>query len=547
MTAQPQKEAIVPVVHDPVFINTTWGAVSIYGHELVSKKDLVIIGHCLALPDFAVDAGDHGVRMIMFRDDNRPYRMQKVDKKSKKSEMVRVPLMASCVPDAQAIIINLEQTFITAVEESEREGENASLKACFHRNMIMNYLHEIHHMERLHKIGMAELDDATRNELEDDAQTWSLQQLFVLAKTVDIEPAHHAESSYLSAALMALLLEEKDEWSKRQRHMLENNIMYELLPEKDKHEGLTLMSFKGICHLMSGDDVDSPEWKKETISLAPLSSAELPQELGKPHDVQPGPQAQYVANSMDDAEYLEIPPGTEGIVRDPDWVMYGRDDYENSYEPPEHVSFTGPAVSPTMTPVAPAPLNTSFPVAGQPAPPQYHQTTPSVVVYPRTGLTPMQTRDVVFSVFNKLYSHIFTHCGRLLNSDVGFQNPEAVYTMPVNLTEQEKAVVVKCDCLDVNGRWCANTPTVNGIRGYINKNTKLPAYKIYINNDGYEAVRLLLPQNPAKRAGADYSKPALAARNGSCIMYIMEGLDKADFNDKGKFYFKCIDNVWQAC
>lgn len=523
---QPQAKAPV-IVHDPVFINTTWGAVSVYGHEIVSKKDLLILGHCLGLPDFSAENGDHGVRMVMFRDDNRPYEI-KSEKKDGKQVNVKVPLMASCVPDAQAIIVNLEHTFLMSFEEAAKENEHSSVRACFHRNLILNYLHEIHHMERLHKVGMAELSAAEKDEMEKDAQEWALAQLFELAKTRDIEPAHHAESSYLSNALMALLLEEKDDWSKNQRHMLENNIMYSFPAEAGKHEGLTLMSFKGICTLMAGADPNDPEWKQPTIQNATTSSAELTENITKvmaPHEpavsTLNGAFSEPIS-AMEDAEIMDM--------IDPNMIAYENNYYSTTIVPWGEEDDT--------------PASTMMPQGGQPvmAPvTQVTQPTP-VMVYPRTGLTPEQTRDVVFGVFGKIYNHIFTHCGQLLNSDIGFQTPEAVSALPIELTPLEKSIVVKCDCLDVNGRWCPNMPTVGGLRGFVMKNSKLPAYKLYINSDGYEAVRLLLPQNPAKN-----SKPAQQAKIGSRIMYVIDGVDKGDYNEGSKFFFKCIDYVWQAC
>jgi hypothetical protein len=508
------------------------------------------------MPEFSIENGDHGVRMVMFRDDNRPFEMRKKkDEKDKKTVMVKAPLMASCVPDAQAIVINLEHTFLTSAEGASAENEWSSIRACFHRNLILNYLHEIHHMERLHKVGMAELSAEETKELEDQAQEWSLTSLYELAKTVDIEAAHHAESSYLSSALMALLAEEKDEWSKRQRHMLENNIMYDFPAEKDKHEGLTLMSFKGVCLLMSGDDHNSPEWKKDTVKSIPVSSSEVKENIEKVM-AQHEPVVSTIAGAFSeqavgDAEAMDIP--------DPNMMDYGEDDDNYVlWQPSAPMATSAPAstLAQTMTtfPVAggmpaynaPNPAMSAFPVAGQPVMAPIATPAP-VAVYPPTGLTVEQTRDVVFGVFNKIYNNIFMHCGRLLNSDVGFQNPEAVYTHPIELTEIEKAVVVRCDCLDVNGRWCPIMPTTLGLRGYINKNTRLPAYKLYIINNGYEFIRMLLPQNPAKRSGDGYSKPATQARAGSCIMYVMDGKDKDNYNDKSKFFFKCIDHVWEAC
>ncbi len=46
-TAVQAEAPVVIVASDPVFINTAWGAVAVFGHEFVSKKDLIILGLCL--------------------------------------------------------------------------------------------------------------------------------------------------------------------------------------------------------------------------------------------------------------------------------------------------------------------------------------------------------------------------------------------------------------------------------------------------------------------------------------------------------------------
>lgn len=530
--------ASAPVIaHDPVFINTVHGAVAVYGHEMIAKKDLIILASCLTLEEFGIDEGDHGVRVVVFRDDNRP-----VDENG--------PLMAACVPDAGAIVMNLLQIFTTAVEEAMDDPETA-IRACYHRNLVLNYLHEIHHMEMLHKTGMP-TDDERKKELESMAEEWALGKMFEMAKTIDIEPAHHAESSFLSSNLMPLLVENDDAWATDQRHMLENNIMYHLA-EKDSTPELTFMSFKGVCHLMSGDDPDDKAWTDDTITGAVEQSelsniikgidvdAQAPVDL----PVTTGTPSPFVDDTpAADAEAVQIPDPGVVTVSDPNLMGFGD---EQDYDEPADAMQPAPTAA---APIVAAPSNAAFPVANAPAAapvapvaPVAHvatQTTPVQAALPQTGYTPEQTRDIVFSVMNKIYSHIFTNCGRLLNSDMAFSNHDAVMTMPLTLTAEEQAVVYKCDCLDDNGRWCPGMMTSSGLRGYLSKG-KLPFYKLYINNGGFEAIRLMMPQNPAKKGqDGQYSKPALQARGGSCIMYVKDV--QAD-----KFAFKCIDGAWQAC
>ena len=155
-------------------------------------------------------------------------------------------------------------------------------------------------------------------------------------------------------------------------------------------------------------------------------------------------------------------------------------------------------------------------------------------------------------MYYKIYNHIFGQCQWQLQSDIGFLRPEAVAEIPIQLDGEEMQVVVKSDCLDPQGRFCPQMPTSNGqLRGYIASKTKLPMFKIYINDGGQELCRLIMPQNPAKRQGvgpqAPYKKTALQARGGSAIMYIMEGNDALAQQTGKKYHCKIVDGQLQAC
>ncbi len=82
-------------------------------------------------------------------------------------------------------------------------------------------------------------------------------------------------------------------------------------------------------------------------------------------------------------------------------------------------------------------------------------------------------------------------------------------------------------CQDVQARLCDKMPTSGGfLHGKLTSKIKLPVYKLYINMNGYELCRMLMPQNTAKDNGqGGLSKQALAARAGNHIMYIKEGND----------------------
>ena len=486
---------------DPVLINTESGMVAVFGHELVSKKELLCMERCFSLPELSLENGGHNVKVIVLRNDNFP--------RNKKGE----PVMASCCPDSGAVIVNLLQTFSKCVEVMLDYEPETSILAIWHRNMLLNYLHEIHHLEMLG--GGLILSAAEAEEAEELAEEWSTQKMYELAKSVDVEPSHHAESQFLANQVMELLLENTERWASDQRHMLENHMMYHL-PETDDHGGLSL-NFKGYLHLMSGDELDDPTWgfsggEEEKViqpTAAPVSEP-LPTDIF----------ASMGAETMDVEEPYDPNMADHGFNEDEE-IGFGGGDYIKQV----NVEFDGGSTQPESSPV----------VEG-----------PAVKTHPETGLTPEQTGVIARGVYFKCYTHIFSQCQRVLHSDVGFNDPEAVCVTPIQLTEQEKTVVVKMDCLSENGRWCPGMATANGLRGSIMKNTKLPTYMLYINNNGVEEARMLLPQNPSlRKSDGQYKDTALQARGGTSIMYIMEADDAViAANPSKKFKMKIIDKVF---
>lgn len=122
----------------------------------------------------------------------------------------------------------------------------------------------------------------------------------------------------------------------------------------------------------------------------------------------------------------------------------------------------------------------------------------------------------------KMYNHIFTQCGQLKESDVGFSKPEAVCLTAIPLTDEEKTIFVSMNHLDINGRWCTDVPTTNGLFGKVMKNTKLPSYETFLNVNGITHKRLFIPQNPAKRNSAgQLTQRASEARAGNAIAYVI--------------------------
>ena len=570
---QAQTELVKPKSDDPVFILTDWAAVAVYGPDSVSKAELLLLSHCLKVPEFGLGKGedDHNVRMVIFRTDGKP-----TDEKG-------TQLFAGCCPEANAIMINLQHTFVKSVEDSI-EDDAVSAFASYYRNMGMNFLHEIQHLN--YKLS-GKANGSKPEEEEMEAEKWAEEKLRWIAKNHNIEPGHYSESSWFCSQMMAMIVDMADdeEWAQRQRWMMENHIMAHYAKEGEKEE-LTLNTFKSYIQALSEDHSDD-SWKNPTLphetgKESPLDMAlrgmkEATQPIMEPTVVggleSVAAQVAVLANESVQTGVSTTAPNVGGNVIQDDgfgeepWEDDGFLGSEDGFEGQvmDSGAFSGVAGVATMLAgnagqvnsgaraVAPVPAQTQTP----PAPVQMfgghtpvnvqtgveadqHQAV--VQSLPPTGFDPATTSAICRGVYEKIYAHIFTNCRQVFNSDIGFEYPEAVCNTPIQLTPQEIMVVVGGDCMDEMARFTENRSTVDGLlRGKIMKNTKLPGYVLYINDNGFLKKRLVLPQNPGKRGkDGNYSKTALQAKGGTKILYIMD--DLADGQDKIKT--KIVDNRW---
>ena len=114
---------------------------------------------------------------------------------------------------------------------------------------------------------------------------------------------------------------------------------------------------------------------------------------------------------------------------------------------------------------------------------------------------------------------------------------------PIALAEEETKVIVFFAFLDANNRWTPkiDTKITKCVRGFVTKTTSLPMYKIFINVNGEEHVRIMVPQNPAKRnASGELTRTAAMARQGTRIMHIMDGAD-TPAGTKSNYIYKIVD------
>lgn len=480
-------------------LTTKGGPVAVFGSDLVSDKDITILNLILD------SIKDHGVRNVIFRCDGLPI----LD-----GELIK----AVCVPDSGSIVFNLQRMLEVSAKDPEEE---TSIFGKFHFNLVMDMLHEAHHMQYIGTNGLviSNLSEEEKMELEDAAEAFAAKTLQEMVLVHNLEPAHYTSGVFLRKNLMEEIQANTNDNDviTRQRWMIENNTFVHV-PADDKFKEQNVMSFKKLVGLQFKADMNSPEWKTQPPpaeeSVLDVQQSMVDYATG---DSEHTGEVEYAS-----AEALDETPYTEPFIMNGQVVG--------------QTTVTAPPQS------AAAATNNTFPVANA-------GTTGTAATADQSGHinTPYQNNNIskevfqqtIFGVFNKIYNHIFTNCGRLLNSDLAFQNPEAVATMTITLTDIEKSVVVKMDCLSENGRWCPKMDTNEGLRGFVMKNAKIPAYKLYVNFNGQEYIRLVLPQNTAPKDGS-YSRTALMARAGNCIMYVKD-------DQSGKFTYKCVDGNWQKC
>jgi hypothetical protein len=528
------------VVNDPAFIDTPFGPVVVFGHHLVSKKDLVILGHCLNVPDAEFIRSGSTIKSVIFRDDNRP------------KDYKGIPVLGNVSFDHNSIAINLVKIVGDAIEEAIN-NENVAVVASYHRNVILTILHEIHHLSSVDSFPN---DPVAAQEEEDAAESWAQARLFDLVKMVDMEPAHHSESPALCMPLMEILEDKGDNWAVRQKNMLDNHMFFHV-PEnvaKGKSE-VAIFSFKEYMKFQA-PDFHNEVWNNDTIKatiietppaqVAPSTTAFV-SEIPANHAV----YSDMNASLQEDMEIAEL-----DLDYDDDFPMDGFPAQAQPDKPlfqqtvnqafaPQFQQQTAPQFQPQSQPqyqtAAPQPQFQQQAAPQSQAPVQRK-------IYQDSGFTDEQTGEIVKGVYYKIYNHIFGSCGPKTDSDIPFENPELVYRQGIPLTADEQKVIMKMDCFDVEGRLCDGTllsESKGMLHGKTTSNIKLPAYKIYINMNGFELCRYIFPQNTAKpNKNGGLTKPALEARAGKAILYIKEGND-AVIEATGKTWlWKIVNGEW---
>lgn len=172
------------------------------------------------------------------------------------------------------------------------------------------------------------------------------------------------------------------------------------------------------------------------------------------------------------------------------------------------------------------------------------ETVPATTYSPN-NLSQDTIKTFLQAVYMRLYTVMFTKCGRVKDSDQGFTNPGAIleHVDIKDLIElhQAKNLIMSYDTLNKNGSY-AREECQGSIRGTVFRKSNpygLPAFALFLNIGGQRVERRLVAQNPAKlNASGQLSTTALEARQGHAIAWIMgDGLST---------FIRIRDNVYNA-
>lgn len=484
-------------------------------------------------------------------------------------------ILANSAEDSGAVTVNLMHCFCQSYDKvtEDSEMECIAINALFWHNVYVSYIHEALHL-------------ADPELSEEDVSAAAKSMVFEIVRDYALEPA---SCEFLRGQMAELVAGAKEgDFFDTQKKMFDGGVFYWFKGTAEILE-LKLTTFRSYMHWASGHVDDDIRWTAlPKLMVTDITTTVTPKTEPAPIMAQMGARmaAQEfmivdVVNPQPEVAPIFIPPNNtvvddQSVYTDnyADFTDDGGDYFGDSEMMTGEGQFTGGgfedddysepiggmmafAQANMPAPMAqPATPSTAFPAFIQPQAVVTNMVTEQhsavKVSLPKTGLTPEQTSEIARGVYSKCFSFVFGACGQLTNSDQAFSNPDGVSVEPIPLTDIEKQVVVAMNCF-IDGRW-VKIPTTNGLIGFVGKVKNLPTYKLFINVDGVEICRLVLPQNPAKKDGnGQYTKTAIMTRGGAKIVYILEGDDNAKAAGAKNYICKAVVapgtqlTEWIAC
>jgi len=523
------------------------GSLVVLGSHLVSQRMLEIVDL------LANKITPNGVASINFRNDNTP---------TVNGETVFAKFFA----DSLSIMINIPK-HLNEVYDSIEAGTTASIKCLFWESMLISLAHEFFHakswLQAPEELKNTILGDEKH---EKEAVAFSRRILEELIKSGEnlepsmLEPIVVEENN----AIINLLSSDTDDsakddvWLKKQARMIEEGTMFE---DEDGNAYFTFASFMRSV----SDNIDDPAWNTErkeaaattAVVVTPTENTTEPEEkktisedLLKPQTSTQ--QYQVETDIPDQSQYQveELPPvdmmddfGMDNFsIENSMSLMFAQMESQhnevpyNAVDTPKPTAFsttqnayasvTAPNIQQNAyvpeiwqnnsTAMAPAAIQTS--------------PTPAVTLQP-VNMTKEQQIQTVEQVFARLFYNLFGKCDFNPAFPNSFGHPEGILENVIQITDIPGAtqIFLSHDHGDQAVGMVMEEPITNGIRGYITKSMRLPAYSLWVNRGGVKKQFKFLPQSPSKTYPAGHTlagqlKPSAArVRNqGSAIAWVVE-------------------------
>jgi len=542
------------------------GGTTIEGLELVGEKVGAIISQIMTLDKW--EPGDNfGVRSIVFRTDGLP--------KDK---------LGMSYPLAGAIAVNLQEIWNMCIEDMKAGELHLSLQGHIWNQLLLTLLHEIHHVDSCRDPEMIELCESAADDLDKEAEAWASEVIDDLAKEFNIEPVSLAEMGFFGLKLMEVAQEltsgevtEENKWLDRGLKMLEEGIIYH-----DEANDILCKTFREYRRGITDPEGKDDAWGKaiSVIDLVVDGQTIGEEEKEVEPDIVELPKDYNTSAEQDEIEEMVVEQQmalAAGAVGEEGGIAMEDEDAQTL--PPEEIEeapiaapvgvqqpLFGPAIPPAeqfvMSTGPQAGENVAAPTSDDTVvlPEHIQQENAAVAAaaagpapqaqavpqqYPVNNVDPGKFKAFMKDVYMRLYTQIFKKCGWQLQNDQGFTNPAGILE-GVRFDDLEKLhgvenVIMEYKTVDANGQ--SITEKCQGyVRGtvFTKSNTYgLPAYVLFLNFNGTQLKRSLVPQNPAKR-GSDgqYKATALEARIGHAIAWVM-----ADGQNAWKG--KIRDNVYE--
>lgn len=561
------------ITHENVF-----GKFAIVDDHLATPKTIAILSEAMER-DIANKCG-HGIYSIVFRNDGQPWgkRRENGTHKMNAWRFYWGPKAAVC---------NLQHCIKLALETSQKEivpgdDENAFMCMSVHmlvwKNILQGFFHECRHAQQFAIDIDGELieaidagDEEALNAAEKDADEYSRELLFKMAKEFDLEPEFSQTvveeiNKALEAAFEDIETDPKApegmlKWLEAQRMLIERGgVFYSPGNPSEGEDDHYLKTFKEFLFMCSGDSEDDKSWDMKPKELLLTLEQEPWKESSSGGAATNQAETNYVDSDYDyDPEYdgdFEYPPGFQGVGQ---FQQHNTQAYNQQYQAPaqqrweqNQVPVQQPAQQWQQQPAQPQyqqPVQHDYSSYGYPqqqwqqqpvqpqqwqqpvqqAPAQPTQNDQAAVVggmaYTPLNIATEDVKRIVYTLFKKLNAHIFSGCQfNPANLSMPFESASNI-SAPLPLTKEEMMFVKEMTITEGDSKR-AGVKCNGTIQGtFMDKAKKLPGYEFVIQSpEGHQLVRKLIPQNPNKpgKDGHGLSFTAQEARQGNHILWLLD-------------------------